>query len=205
MQSKVTHAASSSASPSSRAAGEDNGRTVSFAPANDYLKSETHNYVAQLIVSSRSSSGFVSGSASPGRVEGTIGRAGSSGSAGSPGAISIRAKMTNGSAGANGKAVGEVADVLADWDPFFSADDFEGEEVEGEEENRGRHIAYQKKEARVTIESGRSGSAGISDKGSTDDGDLDPDVDESEWRSAGSRGNSADANPTPDLPYRKIV
>ena len=205
VQSKATHAASSSGGPSSRVAGEDNGRTVSFAPANDYLKSETHNYVAQLIVSSRSISGFVSSSASPGRVEGTIGRVGSSGSAGSPGAIAIRAKMTNGNANGNGKGVGDVADILADWDPFFSADDFEGEEVEGEEETRGRHSSYQKKEARVALESGRSGSAGISDKGSTDDGDIDPDVDESEWRSAGSRGNSADANPTPDLLYRKIV
>jgi hypothetical protein len=86
--------------------------------------------------------------------------------------------------------VGEVSESLADWDPFFSGD-FEMEEQDDIAGN--------------LVKTSRSGSAGISDRGSTDDGDND--VDECEWRSTGSRGNSADVgrnsadvSRTPEIP-----
>ena len=199
-RSKQQHVASSSdrtssMSSTSRMGGEDSGRSVSFALSKDYSDSEAHNYAASLVVTSRSSSGFISNSTSPGRNDSE-----------KPGSVAKSAsKVRGGSGSSNGKAIGDVTDVLADWDPFFSADDFEAEEggVGADDEVRGR-LQLDPKKGRVLIENGRSTSTGISDR-STDEGDLDPDVDESEWRSAGSRGNSADVNPTPDLPHRKLV
>jgi hypothetical protein len=197
-QSKQQHVASSSDRTSSmatsRMGGEDSGRSVSFALSKDYSDSEAHNYAAQLVVTSRSSSGFISNSASPGRNDNE-----------KLGSAAKSTSKVRGNGSSNGKAIGDVTDVLADWDPFFSADDFEAEEggVAADDEVRGR-LQLDPKKGRTHIENGRSTSTGISDR-STDEGDLDPDVDESEWRSAGSRGNSADVNPTPDLPHRKLV
>lgn len=196
-RSKQQHVASSSDRSSSMAATsrEESGRSVSFALSKDYSDSEAHNYAAQLVVTSRSSSGFISNSASPGRSDNE-----------KPGSkVKSTSKVRGGNGSSNGKAIGDVTDVLADWDPFFSADDFEAEEggVGADDEGRGR-LQLDSKKGRAVIQNGRSTSTGISDR-STDEGDLDPDVDESEWRSAGSRGNSADVNPTPDLPHRKLV
>ena len=183
----------------------DQGRSVSFAVAksND---AETHNYVAQLVVSNRNS-GFVDAT-SPHRLD-TVGGAVRSSSDSSANSIAsknpaLKKGISSVAASSSSKppiAVGDVTDVLADWDPFFSGDDFEMEEDTEESRSKGDSA----KKALRGADSSRSGSTAISDRGSTDDGDIDPDVDESEWRSAGSRGNSADVRSTPELPYRKIA
>lgn len=205
-RSRMQHAASSSGStsamsPSIRSGREDQGRSVSFAPNKDkdYLEAETTNYVAQLVVTSRSNPGNISGSVSPHRA------GAASGGSDPPGQGPRHPYKGKGGNGVNSNGqsgVGEVTDILADWDPFFSADDFEVAELEGTVDEESSN----KKGSRSIVGSGRSTSTNISDKGSTDDGDMDPDVDESEWRSAGSRGNSADVNSrTPDLPFGKKV
>lgn len=210
-RSRMQHAASSSGStsamsPSIRSGREDQGRSVSFAPSKekdkDYPEAETTNYVAQLVVTSRNNPGNISGSVSPHRAGAAPSSLDSQGQGGILPRNPYRAKGVNG-ANSNGQCgLGEVVDVLADWDPFFSVDDFEGAELEGLADEESSH----KKGSRSAVGSGRSTSTNISDKGSTDDGDMDPDVDESEWRSAGSRGNSADCSSrTPDLPFGKKV
>ena len=188
----------------------DPGRSVSFAVAKS-KDNETHNYVAQLVVNNRGSNGPYSSTSSPGRPEGSGdseggGRSSSDGTSASRASKGIQGTMkgSNGTASSStgskpALGVGDVADVLADWDPFFSGDDFE---VEEEADERGTRLTDSTKKVPSTNGS-RSESTGISDRGSTDDGDIDPDVDESEWRSAGSRGNSADVNRTPELPYKK--
>ena len=211
-RSRMQHAASSSGStsamsPSIRSGREDQGRSVSFAPSKekdkDYLEAETTNYVAQLVVTSRNNPGNKSGSVSPHRAGAAPSSLDSQGQGGILPRNPYRAKGVNG-ANSNGQCgLGEVVDILADWDPFFSVDDFEGAELEG---GLADEESSHKKGSRSAVGSGRSTSTNISDKGSTDDGDMDPDVDESEWRSAGSRGNSADCSSrTPDLPFGKKV
>lgn len=193
----------------------DQGRSVSFAESKS-KDSDTHNYVAQLIISSRTSSGYISGTNSPGRqqdgknveVVGGVDRVSNSGN--SNGDSTDRKSSLKGVASRSTSSdtscktqvnVGDVTDALGDWDPFFGGDDFEmEEELDGGEDKK---ILPQSISAATS--GSRSGSAAMSDRGSTDDGDIDPDVDESEWRSAGSRGNSADVNPTPEPPYRKLV
>ena len=199
----------------------DQGRSVSFAESKD---SDTHNYVAQLVVTSRGSSGFLSGTNSPNQLEGHRNRVGSSGGGGERSSSGRNSNSNSNSdintsdrksplkdvasrsisSDASNKTqggVGDVTDALGDWDPFFGGDDFEMEE---ELDGRGEKKILPHSISATTSGS-RSGSAAMSDRCSTDDGDIDPDVDESEWRSAGSRGNSADVNPTPELPYRKLV
>ena len=197
----------------------DQGRSVSFAESQSE-DSETHNYVAQLVVTSRGSSGFMSGANSPNqqraghRIGGGSGdeaeRSSSSRNCNSDINISDRKSplkdvaTRSTSSDASNKTqggLGDVTDALGDWDPFFGGDDFEMEE---ELDGRGEKKILPNPISATTSGS-RSGSAAMSDRGSTDDGDIDPDVDDSEWRSAGSRGNSADVNPTPELPYRKLV
>jgi hypothetical protein len=166
----------------------DPSRIVSFALPKDSLEEspdETQNFVAQL-VRRESSSLSATRSCSPKSDEGRRSAGSTSPTVDNANRISQKTKVNSSSSIPTPKGqVAEMSESLADWDPFFSGD-FEMEE----QDDRAGHLV--KREPRVD-------SAGISDRGSTDDGDN-IDVDESEWRSTGSRGHSADVNRTPDIP-----
>eukprot|EP00596_Hydrurales_sp_CCMP1899_P009653 CAMPEP_0119038234 /NCGR_PEP_ID=MMETSP1177-20130426/7001_1 /TAXON_ID=2985 /ORGANISM="Ochromonas sp, Strain CCMP1899" /LENGTH=1235 /DNA_ID=CAMNT_0007000509 /DNA_START=147 /DNA_END=3854 /DNA_ORIENTATION=+ len=161
----------------------DSSRGVSFAPTDQGSPDETQNFVAQL-VRRGSSSLSNTRSTSPKSDEGR--RSAGSRSPTDANRLSPKTRVNSSSSIPIPKGqVGEMSESLADWDPFFSGD-FEMEE----QDDRAGDLV--KKSPRVD-------STGISDRGSTDEGDS-TDVDESEWRSTGSRGHSADVNLTPEIP-----